>query len=654
MSESKAVEGDQAAAQKPPVTEVVSTQRAEPMQTAPAAGRASPSSDSTPAGTGAPLAKAATASGAPGTASATTAAIAADDSTPAAVPEDATPEELLKRFGNAVVYLIAANASGKNVGVGTGFIIDATGLVVTNLRSVNGAANGVAMFRQKTQTTFGGVVGKDPAHDLALVQLSSIPPGFDVTPLKLRGTAREGEAAVVLGYLRSINLHTAAGRINALPQTANLPQPVLATLKSPPAESWIQTDACIPGSAGGALLSPRGEILGVTIWSSSELAYAVPAEHIADLVQKATGKPSTITAVDTGSKASTAPDKLDERIPAILRAHADEQKKLAPRLAAAKPKAAARLLNNQQNLAEKHARDLLKLAEADPAEPVAYQALTAALEILSLYPSDASLADAVIERLSRDHLKEPSIVSSAAAAALFDTEAARDFLRRLTTEGVTREVQGVACFSLANALERQSNEKANEEAIALLERVTSEFADVYLNGKRMRPTAERRLFALKNLAIGKTAPEIVGKDLAGKEFKLSDYKGKVVVVDFFGDWCGYCKSMYPLERDLVEQHDDASFALLGVNTDTSATLKALIDRETVTWRCWADGNGGGPIADQWQVTSYPTIYVIDHAGVIRHFQSGRPNGARLRQAVTTLIKRAQSAETSVDSTDKAG
>jgi len=44
------------------------------------------------------------------------------------------------------------------------------------------------------------------------------------------------------------------------------------------------------------------------------------------------------------------------------------------------------------------------------------------------------------------------------------------------------------------------------------------------------------LFELRNLGIGKTAPEIEGEDVDGKKFKLSDYRGKVVVLDFWGDW----------------------------------------------------------------------------------------------------------------------
>ncbi len=48
--------------------------------------------------------------------------------------------------------------------------------------------------------------------------------------------------------------------------------------------------------------------------------------------------------------------------------------------------------------------------------------------------------------------------------------------------------------------------------------------------------AEREIFEIENLAVGKVAPDIEGEDLAGVSFKLSDYLGKVVMLDFWGDW----------------------------------------------------------------------------------------------------------------------
>lgn len=124
------------------------------------------------------------------------------------------------------------------------------------------------------------------------------------------------------------------------------------------------------------------------------------------------------------------------------------------------------------------------------------------------------------------------------------------------------------------------------------------------------------------LTVGKVAPDIAGRDLDGTEFRLSDYRGKVVALIFSGEWCGICRTQYPYERLLLELYKNWPFAILGVDSDTDrdATRKAMTDRG-LTYRAWWDGylpdNTGGPIATTWDVTGWPTVYVIDGAGVIR-------------------------------------
>ena len=70
----------------------------------------------------------------------------------------------------------------------------------------------------------------------------------------------------------------------------------------------------------------------------------------------------------------------------------------------------------------------------------------------------------------------------------------------------------------------------------MLERATKEFANVSLLRGTVGEMAKHLLNELKNLGIGKTAPEISGEDIDGKSMKLTDYRGKVVVLDFWGDW----------------------------------------------------------------------------------------------------------------------
>ncbi len=79
--------------------------------------------------------------------------------------------------------------------------------------------------------------------------------------------------------------------------------------------------------------------------------------------------------------------------------------------------------------------------------------------------------------------------------------------------------------------------------------------------------------------------------------------------------------MYPHERSLVKELKDKPFALIGVNSDKDlANLRDKVRIETeLTWRSFWNGPEGtsGPISAEWNVTGWPTLYVIDHNGVIR-------------------------------------
>jgi hypothetical protein len=117
-------------------------------------------------------------------------------------------------------------------------------------------------------------------------------------------------------------------------------------------------------------------------------------------------------------------------------------------------------------------------------------------------------------------------------------------LRALLDKHVERDVQGAACLSLAQLLKRRADESADsdaqgaaklrQESEALCERALEKFADVQLEfygpvGKK----AKSELYELRHLVVGKVAPDIDGEDQDGTRFKLSDYRGKVVLLDFW-------------------------------------------------------------------------------------------------------------------------
>lgn len=132
-----------------------------------------------------------------------------------------------------------------------------------------------------------------------------------------------------------------------------------------------------------------------------------------------------------------------------------------------------------------------------------------------------------------------------------------------------------------------------------------------------RPVAVRRLYILQNLAVGKSCPEIEMKDLDGKPVKLSDYKGKVVVLDFWATWCGYCIELIPGQRELVKKYDGKPFALISISADQDPRDVVEFQKETpMPWVQWFNGPEGG-VVDEWMIPGFPTLFVIDAKGVIR-------------------------------------
>ncbi len=93
--------------------------------------------------------------------------------------------------------------------------------------------------------------------------------------------------------------------------------------------------------------------------------------------------------------------------------------------------------------------------------------------------------------------------------------------------------------------------------------------------------------------------------------------------------------MIPHEKTLVERLKNEPFALVGINTDGDvAAFKENCKKQGVTWRSSWQGSTSGPLCRAWGVRGFPTIYVLDHRGVIR-FQNVR--GEEMDRAVDQLL-----------------
>lgn len=227
------------------------------------------------------------------------------------------------------------------------------------------------------------------------------------------------------------------------------------------------------------------------------------------------------------------PATLREQYQAIMKEYnqavAETRAKLQnPDLTADERKAIIESLPKVDELADK----VNQLIAAEPKSDVAFDAhIFLARSSRSGEIFDAAVA-AVFENFS-----DSERLAELASVAQMGTPAGNELLDKILEVSPHDLVKGRVTYMLANMLSRSEDEESEKRCIELLETIQAKYADVDAGrGKTLGTLAERLLFALQNLKVGKTAPDIVAKDLDEVEFKLSDYRGKVVVLDFWGDW----------------------------------------------------------------------------------------------------------------------
>lgn len=141
--------------------------------------------------------------------------------------------------------------------------------------------------------------------------------------------------------------------------------------------------------------------------------------------------------------------------------------------------------------------------------------------------------------------------------------------------------------------------------------------------------------------VGRKAPEISGESIAGVPVSLSQYRGKVVLVDFWATWCGPCRSLIPHEKDLHRQYDTRPFTILGISRDRKREdLRSFVDQEKILWPNIFDG--AGSICNEWGVNAFPTFVLINHKGIIiGKWEGGGPQVmSEIEKAVDQAVREA--------------
>lgn len=169
--------------------------------------------------------------------------------------------------------------------------------------------------------------------------------------------------------------------------------------------------------------------------------------------------------------------------------------------------------------------------------------------------------------------------------------------------------------------------------IALISVITAAYV---FYSKNISSTALKPGSTSQNTTDSSLAPDFKLKDLNGKDVKLSDYRGKIVILNFWAVWCKYCVEEMPEFNKLnAELKKDNEAVILAVNVQESKdTVKNFLTENKLDLNVVFDSTG--EVSQKYGITGYPTTYIIDKDGKALTYIPGKTDKKTIEEILTKV------------------
>ena len=238
--------------------------------------------------------------------------------------------------------------------------------------------------------------------------------------------------------------------------------------------------------------------------------------------------PIWVAAADNGKTDSEDEPSTGERITKIMNGYQSGMRVAFTKLRAAKSPEERKEIEMPDG--KSAVKAVVNLLESDPKDPVAERAVVWAARLGMQFPDIFPK----IESLIKDHYTDlEGLENVCFSLSYYGGDTAIGLLDHIIEKSENASAVAASLFSMAKI---KAEAKEQDEAEKLLERIVKDYPEAKIANRSIAEMAQGQLFEVRHLAIGKVAPEIEGEKADGSAFKLSDYRGKVVVIDFFGHW----------------------------------------------------------------------------------------------------------------------
>ncbi len=544
-------------------------------------------------------------------------------------------KEMLKTAGRGVVLVNSLDALGEKNAFGSGCVVGKN-LVLTNYHVIESAVTCTVQPLGESDELLGaplkvtGYRALDDRNDLGLLVVEGLPEKLHTFVVADSSKVEKFDQVFAIGHPEGLKFTITSGFVNGLLKGTDLPEQIQPLMRDVNVE-LLQTDAVIAGgSSGGPLINDHGEIVGInTYLINARTTLAVSARYVKELLAKQGAAVVPLPVPDADVLVTKAVAQIAN---GFNREHEQFLNDLR-REQSEKNTAEFDKLFRENNPAPRCLIQCQELIKEQRGKPEAADAVRLCASVLTSTGGHVArhYFNVLLEEAARDPGLIPATINVFNSLYSLDYSVELEhYLRSVLKGEAPAASKAVAGVALIGTMLRKG--ELQGEVLELAHDISEHYGDQLFQSKPIKDQLQSLLDSQK-FAVGSIAPDIIGKDHEGKEFRLSDYRGKVVVLDFWADWCPHCRNMYGSQRDLIERLKDKPFVMLGVNGDEEDRARKVIKEGKVTWRSWLDGHEG-PIARDWMIQAWPTTYVLDQDGRIQ-FKDVRDDD--LEAAVQSLL-----------------